>query len=120
MPHPTRFVILVNKTKENVQEITLENYLKQTNAWHLIDVREDHEWAQGAIPQALHIGKGVLERDIAQHYPEPNTPLLLYCGGGYRSILAAQALLNMGYLHVFSLADGFRGWRNHQAQIQTT
>lgn len=77
-----------------------------------LDVREDHEWEQGHLPEAQHLGKGILERDIEQRVPDPDANIVLYCGGGFRSALAAYALGQMGYRRVRSLAGGFRGWRD--------
>ena len=77
---------------------------------HLVDVREDEEWQQGHIPGAIHIGKGVIERDVEKKIPDPNAEIVLYCGGGYRSVLAADALQRMGYTNVTSMTGGYRGW----------
>ncbi|MGH7481729.1 MAG: rhodanese-like domain-containing protein [Longimicrobiales bacterium] len=89
---------------------TLQRRLDGGDAPELIDVREDHEWAQGRIPGATHLGKGILERDIEARFPDLDEELVLYCGGGFRSALAADALRAMGYTRVSSLAGGFRGW----------
>lgn len=77
----------------------------------LIDVREDHEWAIDHLPGALHLGKGIIERDIEGKVPDVETEMILYCGGGYRSALAADALQQMGYTKVLSMDGGIRGWR---------
>ena len=77
---------------------------------NLIDVREDNEWEAGHLPSALHLGRGVIERDIEQHFPDFDTELILYCGGGYRSALTAESLQKMGYTNVISMDGGFRGW----------
>jgi rhodanese-related sulfurtransferase len=74
-------------------------------------VREDHEWNQGHAPGALHLGKGIIERDIEQQIPDPQAPIVLYCGGGFRSALAAHNLQLMGYTNVVSMDGGFRGWK---------
>jgi rhodanese-related sulfurtransferase len=73
-------------------------------------VREESEWARGHLPGAVHVGKGVIERDVETAFPDPDTPLVLYCGGGYRSALAADALREMGYTHVESMDGGYRAW----------
>src|SRR5262249_46213696 len=78
---------------------------------HLLDVREDHEWELGRLPGAAHLGKGIIERDIERLIPELDADIVLYCGGGYRSALAASALQAMGHTRVRSLAGGFRGWK---------
>jgi rhodanese-related sulfurtransferase len=78
----------------------------------LLDVREDHEWAAGHLPGAQHLGRGILERDIEGIAPNLEQPLVLYCGGGFRSALAADSLQQMGYRRVYSLAGGFRGWKD--------
>ncbi len=85
----------------------------------LIDVREDHEWQAGHLPQAVHLGRGIIERDVETTFPDPHTELVLYCGGGYRSALAAQSLQKMGYDNVWSLAGGFRGWRDAGHDVVT-
>lgn len=77
----------------------------------LVDVREDHEWARGYIPGAIHIGRGILERDIERRIPDPDQEIILYCGGGYRSALAADNLQKMGYRNVVSMDGGIRAWQ---------
>ena len=78
--------------------------------FHLVDVREDSEWAKGHLPNAIHLGKGVIERDIETKVPDKNAELVLYCGGGFRSALAADNLQKMGYKNVLSMDGGWRGW----------
>ncbi|MCS7045598.1 MAG: rhodanese-like domain-containing protein, partial [Gemmataceae bacterium] len=85
--------------------------LQRREPFVLIDVREDHEWAKGHIPGAIHLGKGIIERDIEARVPDPTTPLVLYCGGGYRSALAADNLQKMGYVNVLSMDGGWRAWK---------
>ena len=112
--HAPRFLHLVDEARKEVQECTVaeaRQRLESTNPPILIDVREDHEWAAGHLPKAVHLGKGIIERDIEATYPDPETPLLLYCGGGYRSALAASNLQKMGYTQVVSMDGGFRGWK---------
>lgn len=75
----------------------------------LMDVREDHEWQNGHAEQAVHLGKGILERDLEKLYPDPNTEIIMYCGGGYRSALTADVAQKMGYKNVFSLIGGYKG-----------
>lgn len=120
--HSPRFLQLCEKARSQVTEITvaeLRARQEQPGAkLHLYDVREDHEWQQGHLPDATHLGKGIIERDIERQIPDPDTEIILYCGGGYRSALAAQALKEMGYTRVLSLAGGFRGWREAGLPLQ--
>lgn len=93
-------------------EVSAEEIARRLPAtdFHLIDVREDHEWQAGHLPSARHLGKGIIERDIEQAIPDPDAEIVLYCGGGFRSVLAADALQQMGYRRVRSLIGGYRGW----------
>jgi rhodanese-related sulfurtransferase len=112
--HAPRFLEIVLAAKRQVRETTVDEVaqrLGQHNAPVLIDVREDHEWAQGHLPRAVHLAKGIIERDIEKQYPDPDTALILYCGGGYRSALATEALQRMGYTNVLSMDGGFSGWK---------
>lgn len=113
MTHSSEFELLVNDARSRIQETTVDGYLEmkdQGTPHLLIDVREESEWAKGHIPGAIHLGKGVIERDIVQKVPEKGTTLVLYCGGGYRSALAADNLQKMGYTNVISMDGGWRGW----------
>ncbi|MGA2213513.1 MAG: rhodanese-like domain-containing protein [Bryobacteraceae bacterium] len=113
-PHSPAFLALVNAAKSRVQEIDIAEYqrLRASGVEHvLIDTREDSEWAAGHAGGAIHLGKGIIERDIEARVPQKDTKLVLYCGGGYRSALAADALRQMGYTSAISL-DG--GWRDYQ------
>lgn len=112
--HSPAFEHLVATVKPSIREISIDQVvekLKQGNALAVIDVREDHEWDAGRVPGAIHLGKGIIERDIEKHFPDPNAPIVLYCGGGYRSALAAESLQRMGYKNVLSMQNGFRGWK---------
>lgn len=117
MAHSPRFEKIAKDARDQITECTLDELLgykaAADNPWVLIDVREDHEWQTDRIPGAVHIGRGILERDIEKHYPDLNTPLIVYCGGGYRSALAALNLERMGFTQVRSLAGGIRGWRDN-------
>jgi rhodanese-related sulfurtransferase len=118
--HNPAFLALVNDAKTRVREIDIEQYKKMLEdaAPHvLVDVREDSEWAAGHASGAEHIGKGVIERDIEAKVPDKNATLVLYCGGGYRSALAGDALRSMGYGRVISLEGGWRAWQ--QAGLPT-
>ncbi len=113
MKHSQGFEKLISSIKPNISEISIENVLgKRQNSepFILIDVREDHEWDTSHIEGAIHIGKGIIERDIEKHFPDPSTCLILYCGGGYRSALSCESLQRMGYTNVHSLEGGFRSW----------
>jgi len=108
-PHSPAFLAIVNDSKSRVREIDIDGY-KKIGSHTLVDVREDGEFAAGHAAGAVHIGKGVIERDIESKVPDKSTPLVLYCGGGFRSALAADALQKMGYTDVVSLDGGWRAW----------
>ena len=111
MDHSKEFVALVDEAKPRVKEIGIEALEERRRAGaRVIDVREDDEYRAGHIPGAEHIGKGVIERDIVAKAPDKNAELILYCGGGFRSILAADAIGRMGYKKAISLAGGWRDW----------
>ena len=107
------FLRLVNDARSRVRELTIDEFVGRLQAgerYILLDVREDSEWANGHIPSAHHIGRGILEREIERAIPESEAPIVLYSGGGNRSALAADNLQKMGYANVFSLDGGWRGW----------
>lgn len=111
--HNPRFLQIVNEARAQIRECQVADVKKRLDAGeqlHLIDVREESEFSRGRLPGAVHLGKGVIERDIESRYPDVNTPLILYCGGGYRSALAAEVLQRMGYTDVVSMDGGWRGW----------
>ncbi len=111
--HSIEFQQLVDEAKRKIQEITVDEVLarKQQGApFRLIDVREDGEWAAGHAASAEHMGRGVIERDIVAKVPDKATPLVLYCGGGFRSALAAESLQKMGYTNLLSMAGGWSEW----------
>ena len=111
--HSPGFLRLVGDAKRRVRQFTIEEYqvrVARGERWVLVDVREDREWDAGHLPGATHLGKGVIERDIEVTFPDKNTPLVLQCGGGFRSALAADALQKLGYTNVVSLEGGYRGW----------
>jgi rhodanese-related sulfurtransferase len=113
MQHNPRFLALVDGIRSRVTETDvnqIKRWQDEGRAFHLIDVREESEWAKGHLPNALYLGRGVIERDIETSFPDPETELYLYCGGGFRSILAADNLQQMGYRRVVSVDGGFRGW----------
>jgi rhodanese-related sulfurtransferase len=113
MVHAPGFLALVNEAKTRVTSCSVEDFLAKLETGEqfvLIDVREDHEWVKGHIPGAHHMGRGILERDIEKALPEKDTPIVLYCGGGFRSVLAADQLQRMGYTDITSLDGGWSGW----------
>jgi rhodanese-related sulfurtransferase len=115
MDHAPGFLKLVEDARLRVKEISIDaarRRLAENPNAVLIDVREDNEWDKQHALEAKHLGKGVFERDLERLYPDPNTELILYCGGGFRSALAADAAQKMGYKNVFSLIGGYKGMVN--------
>ena len=113
MQHAPGFLALVNDAKSRIEELDLNGYrqLLAAGTPHvLIDTREESEWAAGHAAGAIHLGKGVIERDIEAHIPDKSAKLVLYCGGGFRSALAADNLKKMGYEHPISLDGGWKAW----------
>jgi rhodanese-related sulfurtransferase len=113
MTHPPAFLNIVEEARKTVNEVTIDQVLeRQKNGEHMhfVDVREDDEFRAGHAAGAVHIGKGVIERDIERKIPEKDAPIVLYCGGGFRSALAAESLKKMGYTHVDSMAGGYQAW----------
>ncbi len=113
MAHAPKFLALVNEAKKRVKETNVANVKGRLDAGEkfvLVDVREESEWGRGHLPGAVHLGKGIIERDIEQRVPDTNTRLILYCGGGFRSALAADNLQKMGYSNVESMDGGWKGW----------
>lgn len=111
MQHNSGFLQLVEDAKTRVKEVTVEDAqrrLTSNPAAKLIDVREESEWSAGHAADAIHLGRGILERDLETRFPDPNTELILYCGGGFRSALAADAAQKIGFSNVWSLAGGWR------------
>ena len=114
MQHAPRFLKIVNDAKSRVKETSVEEVKQRLDRGEkimLVDVREESEFDKDHLPGAIHLGKGVIERDIEARVPDLNTPLVLYCGGGFRSALAADNLQKMGYSNVISMDGGVRGWR---------
>jgi len=113
MQHSPQFLKLVNDAKARVKETNVADVKRRLAAGEkflLVDVREDNEWAKGRLPGAVHMGRGVIERDIEKAVPETATKMILYCGGGFRSALVADNLQKMGYSNVESMDGGWRGW----------
>lgn len=110
----SRFSSLVADAKQRIREITpdeVRTRLARGDRLQVIDVREESEWGQGHASGAIHLSKGTIERDVEKHVTDPGAELVLYCGGGSRSALAAENLQKMGYTNVWSLVGGFKGWR---------
>jgi len=118
----SRFAEIVDRAKSRIQEQTAEEVKARIDAnesFALIDVREDREWVTAHATGAIHLGKGVLERDIEAAIPDLETPMVLYCGGGYRSALAAESLQRMGYKNVVSMSGGFSDWKSAGYPVTT-
>jgi rhodanese-related sulfurtransferase len=114
MKHSPEFIKIVDDAKSRVREVDIhkvKSWLDSDKKFCLIDVREESEWAASRLPCSIHIGKGIIERDIERTIPDKNMALVLYCGGGYRSALAADSLQKMGYTDVASMEGGWRGWK---------
>lgn len=114
MPHAPGFLKIVDDARSRVKETTVDEVKKRLSRGEkfiLVDVREESEFAKDHLPGAVHLGKGVIERDIEARVPDANTELILYCGGGFRSALAADNLQKMGYTNVISMDGGIREWR---------
>lgn len=111
--HNPGFLALVEEAKQRVRMCSIEDFIARLQAGErfvLVDVREESEWAAGHLPSAHHLGKGVVERDVETKLPEKDTPIVTYCGGGFRSVLVCDNLQKMGYTNVLSLDGGWRGW----------
>jgi rhodanese-related sulfurtransferase len=120
MKHSEGFLKLVNDAKSRIREVTVEQTQQRMSAnanAKLIDVREDNEWQAAHAAGAEHLGKGIIERDIEEQVPDKSTELILYCGGGFRSALAADALQQMGYTNVFSMAGGWKAWKESGSEV---
>ncbi len=114
MQHSPRFLKIVDDAKSRIQQTDVDEVrekLDRGKEFMLIDVREESEFAKDHLPGAIHLGKGIIERDIEGRVPDLNTPMVLYCGGGFRSAIAADNLQKMGYTNVLSMDGGVRGWR---------
>ena len=122
MKHTEGFLNIVNDAKTRVREVSVgetQQRMRDNPEAKLIDVREDNEWNTAHAAGAVHLGKGIIERDIETAVPDKDTELILYCGGGYRSALATDSLQKMGYTNVWSLAGGWRAWQEANAPIET-
>jgi len=113
MAHAPQFLKLVNEAKKKIKETNVADVKRRTDAGEkflLVDTREDSEWANGHLPGAVHLGRGIIERDIEARVPDTSAKLILYCGGGFRSALVAENLQKMGYNNVESMDGGWKGW----------
>ncbi len=122
MKHSEGFLKVVNDAKSRIREVTVDETkqrLKANRDAKLIDVREDNEWQAGHAAAAEHLGKGIIERDIEATVPDKSTELILYCGGGFRSALAADVLQTMGYTNVFSMAGGWKAWKDSGGEVSS-
>ena len=119
--HPPRFLKIVDDAKKRVRETnvdTMKTRMDRGEKFVLVDVREESEYAKDHLPGAIHLGKGIIERDIEARVPELNTEMILYCGGGFRSALAADNLQKMGYTNVISMDGGIRDWREKDYPLE--
>lgn len=122
MKHTEGFLTLVNDAKSRIREVTVaetQKRMEQDPEVKLIDVREDHEWGDAHAAGAMHLGKGIIERDIETTVPDKDTELILYCGGGYRSALVVDVLQRMGYTNVSSMAGGWKAWKESGGEISS-
>jgi len=114
MEHAAAFLKIVDDAKTRIREVTIEDIkprLDRNDSFHLVDVREESEWQAARLPGAIHLGKGIIERDVEQRIPDQTAEIVLYCGGGFRSALAADNLQKMGYQNVWSMDGGVRAWK---------
>ena len=122
MKHSEGFLKLVNDAKSRIREVTVDETRQRMEASkdvRLIDVREDSEWQAAHATRAEHLGKGIIERDVEEKIPDKATEVILYCGGGFRSALAADVLQQMGYTNVYSMAGGWKVWKDSGAPVTT-
>ncbi len=113
--HAPGFLAIVNEAKSRIQECNVQDvkrWLEERESFHLVDVREESEWSRGHLPGSVYLGKGIIERDVEARFPDKSAKLVLYCGGGYRSALAADNLQKMGYTNIISMDGGFSGWKD--------
>ena len=119
MEHSKEFIRLTDDAKSRIKEVTVAETLERVaEGASLVDVREDNEWSAGHAAGAAHMGRGVIERDIVQSFPDKSAELILYCGGGFRSALAADNLQKMGYTNVYSMAGGWTAWKDSGAPVE--
>jgi rhodanese-related sulfurtransferase len=122
MEHSEGFLNLVNDAKTRVREVTVaetQQRMSENKEIKLIDVREDNEWNEAHAAGSIHLGKGIIERDIEKTVPDKDAELILYCGGGYRSALATDSLQKMGYTNVWSMAGGWKAWKASEGEVRS-
>ncbi len=122
MQHNRGFLALVDDARSRIRQVDIHEFLQmraRDEKFLLVDVREESEWAAGHAAGAIHLGKGIIERDIETRVPDPGTPMVLYCGGGFRSALVADALRKMGYTNAISLDGGWRAWQAAALPVET-
>jgi rhodanese-related sulfurtransferase len=115
MKHSPGFLAVVNEAKSRIRQTDPDNVKRRLDSgesFHLVDVREDHEWERDHLPGSIHLSKGIIERDIEARVPDKNAEIICYCGGGFRSALVADSLQKMGYTNVISMDGGYTGWKN--------
>lgn len=120
--HAPGFLKIVDDIKPRIRELSVhevKEWITRGESFRLVDVREESEWSKGHLPDAIHLGKGIIERDIEQTIPDMSALIVLYCGGGFRSALAADNLQKMGYVEVRSMDGGIRGWQQAGYPIQS-
>jgi rhodanese-related sulfurtransferase len=118
--HAPEFLAIVNDARSRIAECSVadvNDWQTASETFRLVDVREESEWSRGHLPGAKHLGKGIIERDVEEQIPDQAAKIVLYCGGGYRSALAADNLQKMGYTNVTSMDGGFRGWKEAGLEI---
>ncbi|HVV68432.1 MAG TPA: rhodanese-like domain-containing protein [Gammaproteobacteria bacterium] len=121
MKHGIKFIALADDARTRISETNVQEVKKlldENAAFYLVDVREESEWNNGHLPGAIHLSKGIIERDIEARIPDVEAKIVLYCGGGYRSALAADNLQKMGYKNVISMDGGFRGWKEAGLELE--
>lgn len=119
MKHSEEFLKLVDEAKVSIKEVSVAEARERMNdGAYLIDVREDNEWEAGHAKDAVHLGRGIIERDIVEQFPDKKQELILYCGGGFRSALSAENLQKMGYINVASMAGGWKAWKEANAPVE--
>ncbi len=120
--HAPRFLQIVNDARKRIKETTVDQVkarLDRGEKFHLVDVREESEYAKDHLPKAIHLGKGIIERDVEERIPDTSAEIILYCGGGFRSALAADNLQKMGYTNVVSMDGGIRDWREKKYPLES-
>jgi rhodanese-related sulfurtransferase len=120
--HSPAFLALIDEVRKTIREISIDEYRRRASAgerFFLVDVREDREWQAGHLPGAIHLAKGIIERDIEKAIPDKGAPIVCQCGGGFRSVLVCENLRRMGYTNTWSLAGGYRDWVAKGLPVET-